>query len=336
MTTPRDIVIHPHLHPRRTGVTSHVEAMVPALASRFEVTTIGDSLRPELPRTRWGELWRLLRSRPAVWHAHRNNELLAGLLLRIFRPRLKVVFTRHAGAAPGAYTRLLARWADQVVTLTQQSAAQMGTSARVVGHGVDLSRFGEPEDRARAFEALGLGGSHGIGVVGRVRPQKGQGDLAKALAPLWSTHPDWQLVFVGRIAPEHQSFAHGLSQTLGERVTLAGEHADVRGWYQGLTVLVHPSHSEGYSLVLLEALASGCCVVATRLPYTDGLIEHGHTGFLYEPGDVEALRAILAEVLADPSRARAIGRAGAQVARERMGLDAEAQRLGEIYRELLR
>ena len=134
------LVVHPHLHPRRTGVTRHVETVVPTLAREreLEVTTWGKSLDPSLPRESFASLWRRLRQRgPSIWHAHRNNELLIGLLLRLAQQSLRVVFTRHSATKPGLWTRLLARRANRVLTLDPDSARFFEGDVRVVPHGVD-------------------------------------------------------------------------------------------------------------------------------------------------------------------------------------------------------
>jgi mannosyltransferase len=81
-------------------------------------------------------------------------------------------------------------------------------------------------------------------------------------------------------------------------------------------------------------MASGCCVVAARLPYSEDAIAHGETGFLYPPGDVPALRSLLASLLADPVRARAVGAAAAAAARTRFGVSHEAQALTRVYASL--
>ena len=99
----------------------------------------------------------------------------------------------------------------------------------------------------------------------------------------------------------------------------------------GLTVCVHPSHGEAYSMALLEALACGCCVVASRLPNMMEVIEHGRTGFLFEPGDVEGLRALLRHLLAHPQEAERVGRQAAAEARRRFGVEHEASHLGAAY-----
>ena len=335
MSARQPLVVHPHLHPRRTGVTRHVEMVVPALAAQRETRTLGRALEPGLPTIGWRELWRRAGQEPVIWHAHRNNELLWGLALRLLGRRVQVVFTRHS-ARPGRFTRLLATAADRVVALTAPMAQELRLPAEVVGHGIDLTRFVPPEDRAGAWAELAQGGAHGIGVIGRVRPAKGQGDFVAALAPLLPGHPQWRAVLVGAVKPPEQAWAEQLRAASSGAVTLLGERSDVERWYRGLSIVVQPSHTEGYSMALLEAMASGCCVVAARLPYSEDAIEHGRTGFLYPPGDVEALRALLAPLLAQPAQALAVGAAAAAEARARFGVVHEARALTRVYDSLVR
>ena len=111
------LVVHPHFHRRRTGVTAHTELVVTELARTSETRALGELLAARVPRITWGELWRRLRTEPLVWHAHRNNELLVGLLLRLLGREVRLVYTRHGGGRPGRFTRLLARQAERLVTL---------------------------------------------------------------------------------------------------------------------------------------------------------------------------------------------------------------------------
>lgn len=314
------LVVHPHFHSRHTGVTTHTAAIIPALAPHAEVRWTGQLLPAALPKAGMGEVWDRARREPVIWHAHRNNEVLLGLWLRLFRPQLKVVFTRHGSYPPSGFTRWLARRADALITLNAENAGWMKTASTVVGHGVDLQRFRPAEGgRAAAWARLKVGGAHGIGVVGRVRENKGQQDFADAVAPLLT--PDWRAVLIG---------AGALGRPV-EGVAAAGEQADVVPWYQGLTVLVNPSHGESFGLTLIEGMAAGCCVVSTRLFHTPGLIEHGRTGFLYEPRDVPGLRAVLKELMADPARAERIGAAAAEEARARFGIAREAEAIAQVY-----
>ncbi len=330
------LVVHPHLHRRRTGVSRHVESVVPALAKLADARVVesrltGRVLAPDLPRIGWRELWRASRASPLTWHAHRNGELLAGLVLRALRPQVRLVFTRHASHRPSWVTRLLARRADRIVSLTRAIAEVVGMPSVVVAHGVDLERFRPLANRDEGWAALGLGGRHGVGVVGRLRPAKGQGDFARALEALAPRFPDWQGVLVGSARGKDRAWAKALASP---HLALVGEQRDAVPWYRGLTVLVQPSYAEGLSLAFLEGLASGCCVVATRVSDFPSLVEDGRTGFLFDPGDVRALEEILAMLFAEPARARRVGAAAAEEARARFGIDREAEALYAIYREL--
>jgi mannosyltransferase len=320
-------VIHPHFHGRHTGVTSHVAAVVKALGPMAAWT--GQLLPAELPREEVTAALTLSKTEDVIWHAHRNNELLVGLGLRQARPRLKVVFTRHAATAPSAFTRWLGAQADAVITLSAQGAALWPGPSTVVPHGVDTARFvPPPEGRAAAWRALGLPGARGLGVVGRVRPDKGQADFAEALTPM---PPGWRGVVVGLA----QDAAFASSVAAREGLSLVGEQADVVPWLQGFTVLVNPSHQESFGLTLLEGMAAGCCVVASALPHVPAIIEHGKTGVLFEPGNPRALREALEPLLREPERAEALGRAAVEAARARFGIEQEAQALRAVYERVV-
>lgn len=329
------LVVHPHFHRRYTGATRHVEGVVPPLAKRLDARVMGLALDPGLPRIGWRELLRRARREAVVWHAHRVHELVVGLLLKLWGRRVRLAFTRHASTRPHWFTNLIASRADRAVALTPQIAAQLPFETRVVGHGVDLALFHPPADRHRAFASLRLGGQYGIGVIGRVRPEKGQGDFVEAIAPLLAAHPEWRAVLVGLAKGSDRVWAEALRRKANGGVQLVGESTPIQPWYQGLTVLVHPSYTEGYSLVHVEALASGCCVVSSRLPYVETLIEHGRTGFLYELGDVVQLREILASLMRDPQRALEVGRNAAEHASRHCGIEREADALYSLYREWL-
>ena len=104
------LIVHPHFHRRRSGTTQHVEGVVTALTAAGEdARGMGALLRAGVPGIPWRELLRRLRGEAAVWHAHRNNEMIVGLLLRALHPRLKLVFTRHSSQPPSWPTRFLAR-----------------------------------------------------------------------------------------------------------------------------------------------------------------------------------------------------------------------------------
>jgi mannosyltransferase len=325
------LVVHPHFHPRRTGVTAHTELIAEALASHAEVRVMGELLPPSLPRITWAELWRRSGREVVVWHAHRNNELLVGWFVRLLGRRLRLVYTSHSPRPVGRFTRWLLRFTDAVVTLNHKAAEWVRWPSRVVQHGLPLNRFAPPADRSAAFRALGLPGQYGLGVVGRVRVNKGQADFVEAVAPLLDAHPQWTAVLVGLAKGPDQGWAEGLKASTRGRLVLAGEHRDVTPWYRGLSIVVHPSYAEAFSMVLIEAMASGCCVVATRIAAVPEVIDDGRTGFLFEPGDVAGLRKILERLMGDAALVEQVGRAASEEAQRRFGVEHEARALAQVY-----
>jgi mannosyltransferase len=320
-------VVHLHFHRRRTGVTRHVED----IARLLPAEVAGWGLSSGVPRLRWAEVRERAKAGPLVLHAHRNLELLAALLLRATAPSVRVVFTRHSAGAPSAWTRLLARRADARLVLTRVALRELGLPAEVVPHGVDAERFSPPASRAESWRALGVGGEAGVGTVGRIRPSKGQQDLAAAWAVLESRAPGWRAVLVGLVTRRWRAFAASL-----RGLEPLGELDDMPALYRGLTVLVQPSRQESFSLVLLEAMASGCCVVAAALPHYPEMVEQGVTGFLYPAGDVAALVRLLQPLLLDPAKAERVGRAAAAEVRARWTLRAEVEALRAVYARMER
>lgn len=329
------LVVHPHLHLRYTGVTRHLETVLPLLGRSVEARTLGWAVDGALPRIERAELLRRAASGPLVWHAHRVNELLSGLWLRARRPRVRVVFTRHAVGRPSGLTRWAAARADARISVSPEAARDLGLGSEVVLHGVDLRRFSPPADRAAAWARLGIGGTHGLGVVGRIRPDKGVGELLDAAAPVLRRHPGWRLVLIGAVGRAHQGWLEERRARAGGALHLAGEQREVEAWYRGLSVVVSPSHEESFGLVRAEALASGCCLVATRLNALDQALTDRKDALLYRAGDVAALGAALEEVCAAPALAESLGREGAAFAARTLDAEAEAAQLLRVYRALV-
>lgn len=324
-------LVHLHLHRRRTGVTRHVEDVVRALSQRG-ARAWGWALSKDVPQAHFPDVWREARSGALVLHAHRNLELLVALLLRGAGRGVRVVWTRHGTGRPGRWTAWLARRADVRVCLSEQGAAELGLPSSVVPHGVDVTVYCPPRSRAAAWAALEVGGERGVAVVGRIRPAKGQREAMVALGKVLPNAPGWHGVLVGEARGKDRSWLASLLPLGAGRVTAVGPQADICRWYQGVTVLLQPSHAESFSMVLAEAMASGCCVVAARLPHYQSLLEEGRTGFTYPVGDANALADVLARLLVAPETAARIGQAAAESARTRFPLEREVTALEQLYR----
>ena len=127
------------------------------------------------------KLWR--RGTPLIWHARRNDEMIAGVLLRALGWPLKLVFTSAAQRHHTWLTRWLIRQMDAIIATSELSASFLKREATVVMHGVDTDRYAPPADRAAAFAQSGLPGRYAIGCFGRVRAQKGTRRLRRGDVP---------------------------------------------------------------------------------------------------------------------------------------------------------
>jgi mannosyltransferase len=336
-------VIVPNLHRRYSGVTATNRMVAPKLAKLFRGAWFGSDAPPGIARMGVADLLKLWRRRtPLVWHARRNNEMIAGVLLRFLGWPLKLVFTSAAQRHHSWTTRWLIRQMDAIIATSELSASYLKRPATVITHGVDTGVYAPPADRAAAFAQSGLPGRYAIGCFGRVRAQKGSDVFVDAMCALLPRYPEFTAVLVGAITVEQTAFANDLRQRiaaagLASRIVITGELDidEVRDWYSRLTIYAFTSRREGFGLTLIEAMAAGAALVASRAGAAELVVEEGVTGVLTPPGDADALVAALEPLMRDPARAAAMGaRARARV-EEKFSLDAEAERIAQVYRTLV-
>ncbi len=336
-------VIVPNLHWRYTGVTATSRMVSPRLAKLFCAAWLGSDAPEGIARMGFGDLLRLWRrAAPLVWHARRNNEMIAGLLLRALGWPLKLVFTSAAQRHHTALTRWLIRQMDAIIATSSISASYLKRDSTVVMHGVDTEVYAPPADRATAFAESGLPGRYAIGCFGRVRAQKGSDVFVEAMLRLLPRYPDFTAVMVGAITPDQMMFASDLKKRieaagLASRIVITGELPieDVQRWYRRLTIYAFTSRNEGFGLTLIEAMAVGAALVASRAGAAELVVEDGVTGVLTPPGDADALVAALEPLMRDPASAVAMGARGRARVVDKFSLEAEAGRIAEVYRSLL-
>ncbi len=163
------------------------------------------------------------------------------------------------------------------------------TRLHVVPNGIDTKRFAlDLEARLRVRAELGIPETAWVvGTVGRLAPEKNQGLLIDAMSPMLD--PRRHLVIAGD-GPDREALLARAKTTLRpELVHFTGARSDVEALLSAFDVFALTSNSEGLPLVLLEAMAEGLPVVATRVGGVPDLVEHGKTGFLVPPADCTAL-----------------------------------------------
>jgi mannosyltransferase len=336
-------LIVPNLHRRYSGVTATNRMVAPKLAQLFRAAWLGPDAPDGIARLGVADLAKLwLRRTPLIWHARRNNEMIMGVLLRSLGWPLKLVFTSAAQRHHTWITRWLINRMDAIIATNDISASFLKREATVIPHGVDTERYAPSADRAAAFTEAGLPGRYAIGCFGRVRAQKGSDVFVDAMCRLLPRYPDFTAVMVGAITTEHLAFANDLRKRieaagLHSRIVITGELGieDVQRWYQRLTIYAFTSRNEGFGLTLIEAMSVGAALVASRAGAAEFVVEDGVTGVLTLPDDVDALVAALEPLMRDPASSAAMGiRARARVL-AKFSLDAEANKIAEVYRALV-
>jgi mannosyltransferase len=336
-------LIVPNLHRRYSGVTATSRMVAPKLAKTFRAAWLGPDAPDGIARMGIADilkLWR--RGAPLIWHARRNDEMIIGVLLRFLGWPFKLVFTSAAQRHHTWITRWLIGRMDAIIATSDISASFLKRPAIVIPHGVDTDRYAPPASRAAAFEETGLPGRFAIGCFGRVRAQKGSDVFVDAMCRLLPRYPDFTAVVVGAITAEHAGFASELKKRieaagLQSRIVITGELPidDVRRWYQRLTIYAFTSRNEGFGLTLIEAMSVGAALVASRAGAAELVVENGVTGVLTPPGDADALVAALEPLMRDPAATAAMGERGRVRVLEKFSLEAEANRIAEVYRTLV-
>lgn len=336
-------VIIPNLHWRYSGVTATNRMIAPRVARLLPAVWLGPDAPEGIEHRRFRDLLSLRgRRKPIVWHARRNNEMMAGLLLRALGWPLKLVFTSAAQRRHTWTTRAMLRRMDAVIATSDASAAYLRVPHTVIMHGVDTERYAPPRDRADAFAATGLPGRYGIGCFGRVRAQKGTDVFVEAMCRLLPKYPDFCAVIIGEVTPDQRGFEKKLKDQvaaagLSDRVRFLGELPidDVPLWYQRVLIYAFTSRNEGFGLTLLEAMASGNALVAARAGAAEKVVRDGVTGLLVPAGDAGTLAAALESLMSDPAHAAEMGRRARESVSSEFGVDAEAAKIAEVYRRVL-
>jgi glycosyltransferase involved in cell wall biosynthesis len=316
---------------------------------------LGREIRPLQDLRSLVQLYRLMRAfRPQIVHTHAAK---AGLLGRV-AARLAgvpvVVHTYHGHVLRGYFgpakteafrslERLLGRVTDALIAVSagvKQELVDLGVADgprfRVVALGLELEslagtlpRGGLRRERAIPDDAPL------IGMVGRLVPIKDVPTFLQAAAKVREITPSARFALVGD--GSERVLLEGLCARLGmaEAVTFHGWRRDMGSVYGDLDVVVNSSRNEGTPVALIEALAAGRPVVATRVGGTPDLLREGEFGRLVAPGDASALAQAILDTLGDRPAATERARAGqAHVLREH----SAARLIGDIdalYRELL-
>ncbi len=230
-------------------------------------------------------------------------------------------------ALPGA-RQLMQRIAgelDVVTYISEYTRARLApalssrTRMAQLSPGVDVDRFRPGGDGSAVRRRYGLGEAPVVACVSRLVARKGQDVLVAGWPQVLARHPGARLLLVGG-GPDEASLRRAVTALgLGESVVLTGPVPleDLPAHYAAADVFAMPCRTrragldvEGLGMVFLEASACGLPVVAGTSGGAPETVQEGVTGHVVDPRSPDAVAATISALLADPARARAMGRAG--------------------------
>jgi len=297
----------------------------------------------------------ILKERPLVVHTHTSKAGFIGRLAAKLAGTPVIVHTPHGHVFFGYFgplaTRLFiffekktAPLADRIVALTRgelEDTVKFGAAPRnklcIIHSGVDLDKFRSLDpSRIRAFKkSLRIPDKAVlIGTVGRLVPVKGPEFLLEAAKELLPLHPEAYFAFTGdgylRDSLERKARELGLEKN----ILFLGWQDNVPEIIAAFDIFVLPSLNEGMGRVLVEAMALGKPLVASRVGGIPDLVEHGKNGFLVPPQDGQGLAKAIQLLLEDGELRAAMGRAGIEIA-EKFSLEIMIKKTADLYEELL-
>jgi glycosyltransferase involved in cell wall biosynthesis len=287
----------------------------------------------------------LARFRPDVVHVHsrRGADIYGGLAAAL--AGVPAVLTRRVDSAEPAWlARLKYKPYAAVVALSRAIETQLAAAgvdpARVVRipSAVDSVRY-RPDGaaRGRLLAAFALpSDALVVGVVAQLIERKGHDALIASLPELVRAEPKLRVLLFGRGPLEPKLRAQIAARGLESHVTLAGFRTDLPALLPGLDVLAHAAVREGLGLALLEAASAGVPVVAYAAGGVPDAVVDGTTGLLVPVGDMAALCAALARLLAVRVERARLGAAARAHAERHFGVDGLVDAHLSLYGRVLR
>lgn len=288
-------------------------------------------------------------------HTHDAASQLYAALVRLARPRTKVIMTFHRSL--GFET---ARRRDRL----RNALAGLACDAIVVGSverrqhylaenhvraskvvripfGIDTSRF-HPDRNARASLRAELGCDDStllIGAVGHFGEEKGIDLVIRSFQQLIRLEPQLnvRLVVVGSGPDSQRQQMEQLARDMDrpDLISLVGFQRDVPRWFNAMDIFVHAPRQEAFGLVVAEAMATGLPVIATRTGGVPDMVRHEKTGLLVPPEQPEQLADALRRLVQDEILRASLARTAYEVARAEYPAELYAQRYLALYRHLV-
>lgn len=237
--------------------------------------------------------------------------------------------------------RVTARFAHRLIAVSEEVkkfyVSRVGVpldKISVVHNAIDCSRFPAKVDLREKRRELGLRqDALVIGTAGRLEEQKDLFTWLRAAGLIAKQNSDTEFVIAG--AGSQLSMLKGYARELGisNRVHFLGLRPDIDELYAICDLVVFSSRFEGFSLSLLEAMASRKAVIATSIGENAEVIEHGQNGLLVKQGDEKAMALATIQLLGNDGERRRLGEAARRTVELRFNVDTMIEKVLNIYED---
>jgi len=328
---------------RFSGVTSTMLATLPGVAKECEVAILGGHFIPEgYSVISFREMMKLCKNPLAngkfrVFHARRNDEMIQALIAKKLGAKIKIVFTSTAQRNHSGFTKWLMSQMDGILSTCQAAANYLEEAPdAIIPHGVDLEEFSPAENREKLWESFGHGGEFGIAAFGRVRPSKGTDLLVKAAISILQKDPRPTVIIIGETTSKFKEFQNKLqieidAAGLTERIIFLGKlpFSKVKEYFRGVSLVTALSRNEGFGLTILEAMASGTSVVATKAGAWEEVLKDQPESIVKDFSEA-SVQAVLEQKLNKDLSLE--GESNRKFTREQYSIGNEVSALVEYYR----
>lgn len=279
-----------------------------------------------------------------VVHTHNTQPFVDGTVAALMSGVNTIIHTDHGRIFPDKKRYMFAEWAAshfvyKVVGVSESTARNLikyenipPSKIMTIMNGIDESRYNISIDREQKKKELGIANNGPIiGVASRLSEEKGVNYLLEGMPAIIRTFPDITLVIAGKGHLEDNLKQTASELGLNRNVLFAGPRLDVPELLKLFDLYVLPSISEGLPMVLLEAMAASCSIVATDVGGVSTAITHGINGSLVRPRNPEALSLEIVRLLFDKGDRTRYAKNGLKVFRERFNAGIMTRKYEQLY-----
>lgn len=287
--------------------------------------------------------------RPHIVHSHSGIWYASAIATRMAEVPV-MVHTEHGRHFPEKkiaifFDKKAIKLTDRLVCVSEDLSRYMTEKVKVPKNRIEIIKNGIALENCKPrwmTSSYPLRNKYGIPkdakvlvTVGRLEGVKGQKYLIEAFEKLVGRHKNIFLWIIGDGSLKENLFSYVKSKELENTVFFTGNVNNVKDYLSETDVFILPSLSEGTPMALLEAMASGLTIVATRVGENEIALDHGRAGFLIPPASVQDLIGALSSALAKREISRKMGEDACKLVYDKFSSQRMIERYEELYLKLL-